>query len=31
MKAITTAVYAACDGLDGATDGIISNVAAAIA
>jgi hypothetical protein len=27
MKAITTAVYAACDGLDGATDGIISNVA----
>jgi Tannase and feruloyl esterase len=28
MKAITTAVYGACDGLDGATDGIISNVAA---
>jgi len=27
MKVITTAVYAACDGLDGATDGIISNVA----
>jgi Tannase and feruloyl esterase len=27
MKAITTAVYGACDGLDGATDGIISNVA----
>jgi Tannase and feruloyl esterase len=27
MKAIATAVYAACDGLDGATDGIISNVA----
>ena len=26
MKAITTAVYGACDGLDGATDGIISNV-----
>jgi len=27
MKTITTAVYAACDALDGATDGIISNVA----
>jgi Tannase and feruloyl esterase len=27
MKAIATAVYAACDGLDSATDGIISNVA----
>jgi tannase/feruloyl esterase len=27
MKAITIAVYGACDGLDGATDGIISNVA----
>ena len=27
MKSITTAVYGACDGLDGATDGIISNVA----
>jgi hypothetical protein len=27
MKAIATAVYGACDGLDGATDGIISNVA----
>jgi feruloyl esterase len=27
MKTITTAVYGACDGLDGATDGIISNVA----
>jgi tannase/feruloyl esterase len=27
MKAITTAVYAACDALDGASDGIISNVA----
>ena len=27
MKAIATAVYAACDGLDGATDGIISNIA----
>ncbi len=27
MKTITNAVYAACDGLDGATDGIISNVA----
>jgi feruloyl esterase len=27
MKTITTAVYGACDGLDGVTDGIISNVA----
>jgi feruloyl esterase len=27
MKAIATAVYGACDGLDGTTDGIISNVA----
>ena len=27
MKTITTAVYGACDALDGATDGIISNVA----
>ena len=27
MNTITTAVYGACDGLDGATDGIISNVA----
>ena len=27
MKTIATAVYGACDGLDGATDGIISNVA----
>jgi feruloyl esterase len=27
MKSITTAVYGACDGLDGATDAIISNVA----
>jgi Tannase and feruloyl esterase len=27
MKTITTTVYAACDGLDGATDGVISNVA----
>ncbi len=26
MKTITTAVYGACDGLDGASDGIISNV-----
>jgi feruloyl esterase len=27
MKSIATAVYGACDGLDGVTDGIISNVA----
>ena len=27
MKSITAAVYGACDGLDGVTDGIISNVA----
>jgi hypothetical protein len=27
MKSITAAVYGACDGLDGATDGIISNIA----
>ena len=27
MKAIRTAVYGACDGLDGVTDGIISNIA----
>jgi tannase/feruloyl esterase len=26
MKTITTAVYGACDALDGATDGVISNV-----
>jgi feruloyl esterase len=27
MKTIATAVYGACDGLDGVTDGIISNIA----
>jgi hypothetical protein len=26
MKSIVTAVYAACDGLDGVTDGVISNI-----